>query len=703
MAHKPKTIEDLNKLYSEAEMADQEHFAEQRSNVLLIAGEHYSKKNSKHWNQIRTSKEISTDQKLRLTKNHIQKITKTYVNNIISHAPSVTVVAKNEKELTDIKAAELNKAVWQDIRVRHNFKLKTQSWCKDYIDLGEVAVKVFWNPMKGKLLGFEQEMDEAGNPVMDELGQPVASKTPVFQGDLEFQRIWAFNLWRDPNATTMDESPYLGIRKMVDIEVLKAMVGDDEEKLKWIQPSSEDTYLVFDGNSQGYQKTEKQTLLKECYYRPCHEYPNGYFYIYVQNGILFEGELPFGFFPIIYQGFDEVQTSPRHKSVVKVLRPYQAEVNRSASKIAEHQVTLGDDKLLVQSGTKVTNGGHLPGVRTLQYSGTAPTVLQGRAGEQYVEYMKSQIDEMYAVANVVEDSKLSDQKMDPFSALFASLRHKKKFSIYGEKFEEFLQKVCELSLNLAKAYYPDDMIIPAIGRQEQINIAEFKNTTDLFYSIKTEPQNDDIETLMGKQLAINHTLQYVGSNLAKEDIGKLIRAMPLGNLEESFSDFTLDYDSGTNMILALDRGEAPTPNKYDKAEYMVQRLVSRTRQSDFNLLDMSIQQNYANMISLYEQIIEERLRETLAAQSEYIPVEGARIKVDYYVPDPKNPDRPVRATLPASSIDWLIKQLAAQGSQQEMLTSMNQGAVAEMAAGFNQQQAAQMQGRGMPPQAPRPI
>jgi hypothetical protein len=697
---KQHNIEELNKLYTDADQADQDIFAEQRSNVLLISGEHYTKRNAKYWNRIKDSKDISSEQKLRLTKNHIQKITKTYVNNIVSHAPSVKVVPQNEKENQDQKSAQLNDSVWQYGRYKQNMKMKTSQLAKDYIDLGEVAVKVFWNPSAGKFLGYRAETDEGGNPVMDESGQMVSSKTPAFSGDLQIERLYAFNLLRHPSAKSMEESPVLIIRKMVPVKELEAMVDGDEDKLKMIQEQKDDTFLVFDGNHQNYQKSEGQAMLKEFYFKPCVDYPLGYFYLAVDGGILFEGELPFGIYPIIYEGFDEIQTSPRHRSIVKQLRPYQAELNRAASKIAEHQVTLGDDKILVQSGTKVTTGVHLPGVRSIQYSGMAPTILQGRAGDQYFTYMQSQIKEMYQVANIDEDSALKDKNSDPFGQLFQSVHDKKKFTVYTDKFEGFLCQLCRTYLDLARHYFPEDMLIPMVGRSEAINIAEFKTTTELCYSIKAEAQSDDITTMMGRQLTINHALQYVGNQMSKEDIGKLMRAMPFGNFDESFSDMTLNYDSATNMILALDRGSQPMPNKYDDSTYMIGRLVARSRMSDFPMLSPQIQQNYAQLISMYEDQETQKQQELLRAQAQFIPSGGARIKVDYYVPDPQNPERPIRATLPAESVDWLIKRLADQGSSQEIMTSMNQGAVGEIAGKLNQQQGAVMPAQGMPSQGP---
>lgn len=696
-------IDKLNQMFKDADEADNELFSEQRSNVLLIAGEHYTRRNAKYWNRIRDSKDLSSEQKLRLTKNHIQKITKTYVNNIISHSPSVKVVPANQKELKDQKSAQLNDSVLQYAKNKQDFKKKTLQLAKDYIDIGEVAVKIFWNPNAGKFLGWEASMDEeTGQPIYGEDGQYENSGRPKFSGELQIERLYGFNLLRSTSCKSMEESPFFIVRKMVPVDELKAMVAGDEDKEKMITEQKDDTFLIFDGNHQNYTKSEGQTMLREFYFKPSMDYPTGYYYITVEGGILFEGELPFGIFPIIYEGFDEIQTSPRHRSIVKQLRPYQAELNRAASKIAEHQVTLGDDKILTQSGTKITTGIHLPGVRSIQYSGMQPTILPGRSGEQYVNYMNSQIQEMYQVANLSEDTQEKQGIADPFAQLFQSVRDKKKFTIYTDKFEGFLCKVFGTWLDLARRYMPEDMVIPMIGSSEAVNISEFKTTEELSYRITVEPMVDDYTTMMGRQLTINHILQYVGPQMKSEDIGKLIRAAPFGNLEEAFGDMTLDYDTATNMILSLDRGAPATANHYDDEQYMIKRLIARKRQSDYSMMNPQIQQNYDAIISQYEDIAAQKAQQLIAAQNQFIPSGGARIKVDYYVPDPVNPDRPVRATLPAESVDWLIKRLADQGSSQEQMAQMNQGAVQDIAGKLNQQQGANAQIGAQPGGAPMP-
>jgi hypothetical protein len=682
---KKLTIEQLNKLYSDSEAVDQDLFSEQRTNILLNLGNHYSKRGSKYWSRIREAKNLSEEQKVRITRNHIQKVVKSYVNNITSHAPGVLPVPKNEKENGDIKAAQLNNSVWQDICERFGMKDQIQEDAQDFSSIGEVAMKIFWDENAGRFLGWEPEVDEQGQVIIGEDGEPVNSGKPRFAGDFIFERIYGFNLLRAKEAKNMKTNELWIIRKMADVEEMRAKLPKDDPRQKFLEASSDKTYVIFDAQNGSMSKeTKDQLLIKEFFFKPCYKYPNGYFYICTESGILFDGELPGGEWPIIYSGFDTAQTSPRAYSIIKQIRPLQVEINRAGSKMVEHQITMGDDKLLHQAGAKISSGATLPGIRGVQYTGIKPEVLAGRTGDQYLPYISSVITELYNLANVKEDAeeKLM-QGADPLGMLFMSMRDKKRFSTYAEKFERYQAEKCGLCLRLAKMYYDEEMLIPAIGKKELVNIKEFKNTTPLSYEIKLKARNNDAEEMFGRQVVMNHALQYVGNQLGKEDIGRIIRNMPFGNMDESFSDMTIDYDMAQNMILALDRGEQPSISPYDSHQYMIKRLVHRVRQADFSTLDPMIQQNYQDTIKIYEMHEVEQQQKIAEAQAGFIPAGGAKVKCDYYVEDSTNPNKVSRATIPAEAIDWLIRRLAEQGSSQAMMKTQTQGAVAEMAAQFS--------------------
>lgn len=664
---KPLDIDELNRLYSEGETCDKELFSEQRSNILISSGEHFSKKHSKWWARIREARTLTNDQKIRVTKNHTHRIIRTYINNIISMAPGVVPTPNDPKDLQHVKAAQLNKSVWEYAKEKHSMRMRVQSWAKDFIEIGEVFNEIFWDPTKGTLIGYEQEVDETGEPMFGEDGQPMPSEKAVFTGDLTFRTIIPANVVRAAEAKTIAESRFLCVREMVKVSDLKHMIGEDEEKEKLLTESPDETFYVFDNSRQNYYKTNNQLMLRKFYFRPSAEFPNGWYAFATESGILFEGELPFGIYPIIYGGFDEISTTPRHRSIIKQLRPIQSEIDRASSKMAETQITIGDDKVILQNGSKVTTGPHLPGVRTMFVTGMAPTIMPGRTGEQYLPYVQSCISELYQVANIDEDAAEKSASADPYENLYRSLRDKKKFSMYAEKFENFLVENCRTYLDLARHYFDENMLIPAIGKAEYVNISEFKNSSPLCTRVKLEPMSDDINEMMGRHLTFNHILQYVGNQLSKDDIGKFLRNMPFANNDEMLDDFTLDYDTAMNVILALDRGQPVMPFKSDNPEYVLKRLGARMQKPDFRLLPPQIQMNYDKTKSLYEQLLAQKAQELKMAESQFIPSGGAMIKVDYYVPDPTNSARSVRATVPAESVDWLIKMLSAQGSAQEQL------------------------------------
>jgi len=677
-------IDDLKKLYQESDSVDGKIFSEQRSNLLLVSGEHYSKKRKRVNDRIQGSKDLTDQDKLRLTKNHIQKISTLYVNNILTNSPGVTILPDIETEVQDQKAAELHRAVWEHGKKTQKIKSKIRDWADDFINIGEVATKIFFDPMKGDFKGYATVMDEMGQPVINpETGEMEEDKeTPVFKGEVTFEGIHAFNLLRAPEAKDMDESRYLIIRKMVNVKHLKALVGNDEDKLKLIEATKDDTFLVFDPSQVDYVRTKNEALVMEFYFRACAEYPKGYFYITTDKGILSEGELPFGIFPIVYKGYRKVATTARATSPIKTIRPYQIEINRCASAIATHQVTLGDDKIVTNNTSKVEQGSILPGVRVIKASGGGSfTILPGRGGDQYLGYMNGQIQEMYDVAMLGEEMADKEIPVDGFQALFQSMKQKKKFSMYVEKFEEFLVEVCELYLSLSKEYLDEESLIPMIGRREIVNIAEYKSLENIGFRIKVEPQVDDIETQMGKQLVMNHALQYVGSNMDKAMIGKVLKNMPFGNMKDTFDDMTIDEDNSRNEILALERGEEPEVHPDANHEYAIQKLTHRIMQSDFKTLNPQIQNNFQVQREMHGQFKKQQIEAIQRAEAGFIPTGGYMVKADLYITDDMGKTK--RATVPYQAMEWLVKKLEEQGSSQASLEAMQESAVAGIADQIN--------------------
>lgn len=686
---KPHKIEDLNRHYREAESCDDEVFSEMRSNLLLVSGNHYSKKTSSFFSKIRNTQRLNETQKLRLTKNHLHKITRHYIQAITSKVPGVIPSPQNDLDMQDKKSADLNASVWKDFQTKYALKEKMNDYIQNFVEIGEMCAFIYWDPNQGEVKGYEPLLDEMGMPVIDPMtGQQMPdTEKPVLSGGFEFKNVPGFNLLRSPNAKSMKRSPYHIIREMVDIQELHAAYDGDDEKKRIIGDGDTGEFVVFDNNKKQYRTEESQILLRYHFFRPCRQYPNGYYYIATERGILEEKEIPFGIYPIIWEGFDTYSTNPRGYSIIKVARPYQAEINRASSQAATHQITVGDDKIIYQSGTKLQPGALLPGVRGLTFQGAPPQILPGRDGGQFLPYIQNQITEMYS-ACMLEEINVENEggQIDPYTLLFRSASQKAKFSRYIEKVESFQKQFCQVTLELAKHYLPDDEIIQAIGKSEAINITEFKNTQPFSYQVRIEEQSADISDRLGQQLALNHLVQYAGQQMDAKQLALLAREMPYLKNTRIVKQLTLEYDNADNDMLQIERGQLPFISPYAENSIYIDSVTHRVKQADFQLLDPQIQQLYDQYLQLHEQEKQRKAAAEQAAKDGFIPTGGSLITVQMSLPDPKSSSGARQVRLPYEAVMWLIKRLESQGSTLQDLENMNDGVIADMMSRMGQGQ-----------------
>ena len=651
-------IQDLNSWFKSAEASSKKLFSEQRQNILLQNGFHYHN-NSKYQQAVGRS-QIQQKTKIRITRNHTYNICRIYKNQMLDANPSVGIYPKNPQEYQDQKAAELNRSVWDDLSDTSKFDDRKQELAQDFIVNGEAAVKIFWDPFKGK----PKRID-----ALDEDGQPI--KKTIFTGDIVLERIFGFNLLTDDGADSFDSSKIIGIRKLLPIKSLRKRYKEEEDKLEFINKSSEDDFKIFDGISGSYRDSSNQVEVREYYHRPDHTYPQGYFWIATSTGVLEEGELPQGIFPIQYVGFDSIQTTARSSSLIRQIKPYQIEINRAASQVVEHSIVLGSDKILKQAGSKLsrTNG---EGITEITYTGEKPDIISGRNGEQYLNHIQAQITEMYEICGIPQIyAEKPNQGENVYAELFRSMRDEKTMVDYAGKFERFIVQIATTVLDLAKVFLPESRLVPIVGRAEFVNIQEYRSVEDFRYQIKLEPQKESINTVVGKSLQLNQILQYAGQHLDSRAVGVIAREMPFLNGEAIFDDLLLDYDNVKNDILALDRGDIPPIHKYDDHPYLVKKLINRTRKRDFAFLPPVIQENYANRIAEHERYIAEQIASNQTTGD--IPIGGGTVGVDFYVPDANGKSK--RARIPTQALEWLIEQIKQQQANDQAIDSTDLAAV----------------------------
>lgn len=684
MFEKGVTIADVNRIFDEGKNALSSHFAELRSNILLDSGFHHNRKD--RFRDGRNTRNRS--KRPRMTKNHIQRINRHIENNILNANPGCGFFPRHERELSHQKAAELTDSVWQYQREKISEDQMRKELCHDFVVCGEAFLKVAWDANAGDFLGYEETKRlELEDPDDEDYEIKLDAK---WSGKLVWERIFPFDVITDPSARSWDACRWVAIRKLIPLVELKAQYRFDPDKSKMLQEASiTDTYQVFDGLTGRYTENKEHCLVVEMYVKPCMNYENGIYLYFTKEGILESGTLPTSAdgkntsFPIRYVGYDQSNTSVRSFATTKQIKHLQMEINRASSAVVMESLILGHSTVLTQAGSKLSSAGIGNGMKTLTYSGVKPDIIRGSNGDQYLAYIEQLTREMYELAQVPyrEQDKATNAN-DTMGLLFRSLKDKKSFSYYAEKFERFLTEATKLSVELCRIYMTEDELIPMVGSNERVNISEFKNDDPLCTIVKTRPRTDDFVSMMGKSIQVSQILQYAGSTLSASDVGVLARNLPFLNDEQIIEDSVLDYDLANNTILALDRGESPAMSDAEDHKYMIRRLTNRMKKPDFIILPPNVKQAYQDRLDQHNKFWISQQQEAAMATAGFIPAGGGLIAADMYVT--KDNGKQQRARFPAEALHWLATKLSNQGTQLSETEELPLSAQASVGRGMQQ-------------------
>lgn len=666
------SFSEIMQLYQDSLSANRKLFNEQRANIQLFAGDHYASLRKFGVND-RNGNVVDREQRVRLTENHIQKINKRYINMMVNSIPGIGIFPYSENEPSDVKVAELHQKVWDDIKEKHDLDNKfIFQAAYNFVVPGELFVKVIWDN-KANFRSYETFYDEEGNEIDGDY---------IYDGDFDIEILPSYDVLTDPSPLSWEKCPALIVRKLVHKDEL---IGLFPNKRELIHEGVEEEFKIWNTVTHNFEFSRKNLVrVLEAFYRSSSRFPSGRYAVTTMGGILDQGDIPLGLFPILKVGWDDIEQSPRSRSINKQLRPLQGEINRMGSKITEHQITLGDDKIVTYDGSKVTPGASLPGVRQYKVSGQVLQVIPGKAGDQYLPHMQRIISTMYNIAMLEElDKKTAEANQDPWAKLYQSMKEKQEFNIYQSKLMGFFKQLAWNLLFMAKYYYRADRLILTASRSEQPNLVEFKKIDPLSYQIKVKNVSSDLDSMFAKQMSFQHLLQYIGNTLGHDNpqvLGSILKAMPFLNEHDIVTDLTIDEDNIRNDILALDRGEMRAIKPYDNHSFIIKRLTKRMKSPDFPYLPPEIQKNYSDKRTAHEQMKAQQAQAIEKAKAGFIPMGGGMVSINLSAPDPIT-GKQKRIYLPSSSVEWLVNKLRDQGLADQELGSLPPDSQANILSG----------------------
>jgi len=673
-----KDIADLQSTYRTSQGGASSHQADMRVSIRL--------RNGLHWNAmldtIQQSGKVAAQglDAIQITKNHLGNIVDRATNSVMKFAPDAAVAPRSSCELGDIKSSELNNSVLEFLKEDNAMQKKLLQFVKDACTTGETYALISFEPDAGEFLGYETEVDPVfGIPIPD-------SHRAVFSGRVVCSKEYGFNVHVDPEADSFEHAKYATVDKLHWKDKLEAKYKDDPRKLSMIKNSTDNTYKVFNGLNGSYAIEDNHVMIHQTYVRPCPMYPKGQFFFWMDQGILEQGDLLC--FPLFQYNWKDADTSARGFGLIKDLKQTQLEINRIATQAVKESVTLGYSLLLTQLGTKLTQESFGNGMRTVYYQGAKPEVIDGKNGEQYLQKIKDETQDLYSLANLKMFEEEENFQGDVMAMLTSSMKQKAKFKENGIRFQKFVRDIYGAMLKYARAYLDEETLIPMIGKNEVVNISEFKNTDPMSHQIKIIDSNSDVDTALGRSLQATQLLQYAGGKLNDEQLGLVIQRMPWLDSEALTSEFTKDLRMSQNIILSLDRGQFDPVDPEEPHEYIINKLVGRKKEASFKILPPQIQQMYEARLQQSRQIFKQQQEKAQRAKDGHIPTGGFVVPVQMY--GAGKDGKSERLKLPVESLYWLVDELAKQKSSQDRLSVIPLS-----------QQAQLQDGQGMPPQGPQ--
>lgn len=672
---KDLTGSDLSAMGRKSEDLDRSLFAEMRNNAQLVDGNHYDRNRNfyDYGRRPGDSYRYESGKRLRIVKNYIGTIHDEKHNALTTDCPEPVILPVSEDEIQDRKCAEIARSVWDDIKRKNKWDYLKDLLASHFLTFGECAAYIRFDDMQGKFLGYEAQTNQMGEyeQQTDQYGQTsyMEGDTASFEGGIEIEYVVPYNILREPGILNLMKSSYYGIKDPMTYNQLKNQYNLTREQLDQISESNDSSNIfVYDSNTNVVEERENIAVKNTWLFRPTKECPYGYYFVEAGGLILDKGDIPYGIFPLVIATQSESSSNPRGKSFIRQIRPEQINLNRLASKRAEHSTTIGDDKLIITDGGEVDKEYNYPGIRTLSLSGGDIKHLPGRDGSQFNESIRMDKEEMYEKSRTSSDYILKDDhgagkaSSNLFSLLFRSLGQKRKNAALVKRFERFLLETCKCSIQTAQVYYDEYNIIKTAGKQEAVNIEEFKNLEEQSYDIKVEAVTEDLDSLFGRQITLQHLLQYAGKNLGQEQIAKIYRDMPFAGKEDIFKDLLLDVKNGDNMILALDRGSPFQPDPLDNPEYMSKRIIERMRESDFKQLNPQLQQQYHMVLEHYKMLHQQKLEAMKQVNAGLIPATGPLVKAEVWVETvgARGQPKTTKMEIPSHALEWLYARLQEQ-------------------------------------------
>ncbi len=426
--------------------------------------------------------------RVRLVVNKILPIARTQIAKLRETEPRIYTAASTAED-ADIQGADLATDVAQSIYNGSDFNDVRKQLTLWQVVAGNAYTVTVYDERAGKEI-VDQQMDENGQPILDEQGNPVMRKFKTgdilidFASPFEIVPDYSVSQWKEQNAIVRKK-----VRSLAQIHKRYGVVVGPEKLSD--QYLDEQRIMNMVSNHGRFANT-KNTLqnaatVKEMWHPPSEKYPEGRHIITANGKLLYQGRLPNKrngkpTMPVTHFGGIEIPGRLLDMSPLENLLQLQWTYNRGRSQVIENINLLGKAKVLAPMGS-IPDGAYTdePG-EIVEYdpnAGPPPEPITPPALPAYhLENLTRLQQEMEDVGGVHEIS-LGRLPRRATSGVALSILEEKDTTIITpmrDSLADGIAKTLSLALGIAAEKFVETRISKIVGKDKDHKIFRWKGT-----------------------------------------------------------------------------------------------------------------------------------------------------------------------------------------------------------------------------------
>lgn len=287
--------------------------------------------------------------------NHYRNIAQHMLNMVTATRPAFQAKAINTDAKSSIQV-QLAQGLLEYYMREKRLETDLKKAVEYAIVMGSGFIKMEWNATAGEIydtIEAEYELDEFGNPVLDEEGEPVVRipAFPIYEGDVEFNVLSPFDVVFDSTKESSKHDWQL-CRTFKNKFDLAAKYPELAEEIKGLQTKSDmQKYRV---TLTPYDETVDVPVY-EFFHRPTEALPKGRYVVYLSEDIvLIDTVMPYRKLPIFRITPGDILGTPYGYTAMFDLLPLQDAVNSLYSTILTNQSTFGVQNIIAEKNADIS-------------------------------------------------------------------------------------------------------------------------------------------------------------------------------------------------------------------------------------------------------------------------------------------------------------------------------------------------------------